>query len=75
MKEIQKIEVTLSGSQYDGYHAYSNIWEAATDENGVITLHSKFVANFKTGNTFEVAVVYTTNSGETRTATLDVKRQ
>lgn len=75
LKEIQKIEVVVNGDTHDPYHAYQSLWPDATDEDGVITLHSNFMKYITTGATFEAKVIYVTNGGETRTFTVDVKRQ
>lgn len=74
LKEIKKIEMVNSGQPYDGYNAFGTTWPAATNESGVVTLSPKFIACFKGGESMlEATVTYETNSGETRTATLDVK--
>lgn len=72
LKAIKKIEVTNAGTAYDGYNANGSTWPAATDENGVITLSSKFLG-YLTTNTAEATVTYETNKGETRTFTVTVK--
>lgn len=75
LKEITKIEMTLSstGRVYDGYHEFTGSWSAATVESGVITLDSKFMDFWKGQSTTEATVTYVTNSGDTRTVSLDVK--
>ena len=73
LKEIQKIEMTISNKDHDGYHASGTKWSAATDENGVITFDSKYIEFWNAYTTFEARVTYETNSGETRTASVDVK--
>lgn len=75
LNEITKIEMPYAGDPYDVYHGGSS-WSAATDEDGVITLASDTIALWAaTGATFEAKVTYVTNSGETRTASLNVNVQ
>ena len=67
LKKIEKIEVM----GYDGYSAGS-VWSAATDNGSVVTLQSGFVNCFSNA-TEQATVTYTTNGGETKTATVNVK--
>lgn len=76
LKAITKIEMTNPSTKkaYDGYHSSTSpAYPAATDENGVITLSSAFMSYFSSVSTIEATVTYETNSGDTRTASLDVK--
>lgn len=77
LKEITKINVLLPANKkiYDAYHAAGTSWPAAADVAGVITLSSEFMALFTSGTTFEATVVYVTNGGVTKTATVDVVRE
>ena len=77
LKAITKIEVTnpTNSQVFDGYHEYSGLWSDATDANGVITFDSRFITFFTEWPTIEAKVTYETNSGETRTATVDIKTQ
>lgn len=77
LSEIKKIEMVRAskGSLYDGYHASGTYWDAATDENGVITFDSKFMTTMGgTGDMLSATVTYETNGGETCTITVDVWR-
>ena len=76
LKEIKKVEVyqPTSNQYFDGYHSYPSAWGDATDEDGVITLPTDFISCF-TGATLEATVTYETNGGDTRTVTVDVKRE
>ena len=76
LKEITKIEVVKPSNSkpMDGYHALAGYWDAATDENGVVTFDSKFfTSNGITTATTSATVTYVANDGETYTATVDVK--
>ena len=75
LREIEKINLILNSKVYDGYHAYTGAWSAATDESGVITLDSKFMAYWASVPTVSATVTYVTNSAETKTATVDVLSQ
>ena len=74
LKEIKKVELALGGAAYDGYNADA-AWPAATDASGVITLASEFMSFWTSGTTVEAVVTYETNGGDTKTATVDVKRE
>lgn len=74
LKEIQKVELVSGGTAFDAYHASGTKWPAATDESGVITLSSKFMAFFTSGSKLEATVTYETNSGAEKTATVDIWR-
>lgn len=73
LKEIKKIEIVRpsNGKPYDGYHAGGEYWSAATVENGVITLDSRFLAT-NTGEVLPATVTYETNANATKTATVNV---
>lgn len=73
LASISKIEMSNSGTAYDGYNELKNGWSAATDQNGLITFDSKFVTYFKANPTTEAVVTYVTVGGDTRTATVVVK--
>lgn len=74
---ITKIEMDNKGKVYDGYNANGNLWAAATDSNGLITLQSKFITYYTTSYasdaTRPATVTYVTSGGETKTAIVDVK--
>lgn len=76
---ITSITMDYNGTDYDGYHALSRGWEAATDQSGLITFSSKYVANYLTAypddTTREATVTYVTVGGDTKTATVNVRLQ
>lgn len=74
LKEIKKVELDLSGTPCDGYNDGGRAWPAATNESGVITFASQFIAYWKTGDYIDGTVTYETNSGAEKTATVKVKR-
>lgn len=76
MSVIKKINVLKvdNNKTYDGYNAAAGYWAAATDEDRIITFDSKFMATFKSGDMAEATVVYETNAGEEKTATVDIWR-
>ena len=74
VKEIKAVQLILKGKANDGYHANSTYWSAATDEEGVITLDSKFMAYVTSGDTVEATVVYVTNAQEEKKVAVDIAR-
>ncbi|MBD5445325.1 MAG: hypothetical protein HDR29_07215 [Lachnospiraceae bacterium] len=46
MRNITSIKMDLNGTLFDGYHAASKLWVAATDKNGTIKFDSKYLAFF-----------------------------
>lgn len=72
---IQKIEMTRNGTNFDGYNVGGSSWSAATETDSSITFDSRFIAYFATNATTEATITYTTNGGETKTATVEVKTQ
>lgn len=73
---ITSITMDYNGTLFDGYHAYQTLWTAPTDENGLITFDSQYIAAFALPAdvlTQEATVTYTTVGGETKTATVNVK--
>ncbi|MCM1047767.1 MAG: hypothetical protein NC433_05005 [Clostridiales bacterium] len=77
LASIKKVEMDYGGTVYDGYNALGSSWAAATDENGLITLPTKYVTNYQTKFPSETAreatITYVTVGGETKTATVNVK--
>lgn len=79
LKSISKVEMTLpNGGVFDGYNRAANgRWDAATDVNGVITFHEVYFKTYQDAlpndTTLAAKVTYTTEGGETKTATVDVK--
>lgn len=77
IQSINKIEMDYGGTIYDGYHALGTAWSDANDEDGIITLPEKFMANFiskyPNDTVKEATVYYTTVGGVDKTATVDVK--
>lgn len=75
---ISKVEVenTAGTKVYDVYNALSGAWGAATDTNGLITIDSKAISSLNaqyTTSTCEAIVTYTTEGGDTKTATVNLK--
>ncbi len=78
---ITKIEMDNQGNVYDGYNpdttTGSNLWAAATDSNGLITLPASYmqfyIDGYPSDATREATITYVTAGGETKTATVDVK--
>ena len=74
LKEIKKIEVVRPSNSktYDVYNEVSPSWLHATDEAGVVTLDSGCLTVFTGSGTLEATVTYETNSGETKTAKVNI---
>lgn len=73
---ITSVEIDYDGTPFDGYNELTGAWGAATDENGLITVDSKFIAAFAFPSdvlTKEAVITYTTVGGDTKTATVNVK--
>lgn len=74
---ISKIEMSVNGKTYDGYHAMGTTWSAAVDEAGMITLQSSFMQYFINGypnnDTIVATITYITSGGETKVATVDIR--
>lgn len=78
LASITKITMPgTDGTGYDGYHGSGSSWGAATDENGLITLDSRFIGIFAGANpddaTREATITYVTVGDVTKTVTVDVK--
>lgn len=70
LKSIKSITMVTAGKTYDGYHALSTQWTAATDENGKITLDSKYYTRFKAAP--EATITYIDASDEEHTVKVNV---
>lgn len=75
LKQIKKVDMNTGSKVVDGYNAGGTYWPAATDEAGVVTLSSQYLSFFTGGTTIEATVTYETNSGDTKTAKVDVFRE
>ncbi len=79
LASITKIEMDYTGTLADGYNAFTgkNGWTQASDTNGVITFDSAYITLYTTKYTSdatrEAVITYETVSGETKTATVNVK--
>lgn len=79
IQTITKIEMDYSGTLYDGYNALSGKsgWDSATDEDGVITFSSAYIAAYQkaypTDEVREAVITYETVGSETKTATVNVR--
>lgn len=76
LASITKIEIDFNGKIYDGYNA-NTTWSAATDVGGLVTFDSvyfePYVTKYPSDATRAATITYVTLSGETKTATVDVK--
>ncbi len=75
---ITKVEMSMpDGTSYNGFAALSGAWEAATNENGTITLQDSFLKYYQDAlpddATHDATVTYTTAKGEEKMATVAVK--
>ena len=73
VKVIKKVDIVNGNAAYDGYNALASAWPAATDASGVVTLSSEYLSYYS-GDMLVATVIYETNGGETKTATVDVIR-
>lgn len=72
---ITKIEMTNSNGTYDGYNAYSNLWNKATDTGSKITFDSAYIAYYNANAKTSAVITYTTAGGKTETAEVEVVTQ
>lgn len=74
VKKIVSITMTnQQGKTYDGYNAYSNGWNAATDQGGVITFDSPFISAFTATATGEATITYINQQDQEQTVKVMVK--
>lgn len=77
LTSIKSIEMDNAGSVFDGFNSYQGLWEAAVDENGLITLQPEFmkfyIDAYPNDATKEAVITYETVGEGTKTATVDVR--
>lgn len=78
VKTIKSITIPFKdGKLYDGYNALPRTWEAATDENGLITFNTAYVGSyvsaFPDDTEKEATITYITQDDEEKTAKVNVK--
>lgn len=73
LKSITSIKGTKNGTAYDGFNAYSGLWDAATMADGVITFDNDFLSRFTT-DTIELTITAVAEDGSEITETVIVTK-
>lgn len=68
-----KLYRASTGASYDGYNKAGTSWAAANDDGSTITFASAFMSYYSSQETAVATITYVTNSGDEKTATVDVK--